>query len=268
MSGAKRRTGEGFLRRLMLVALLACLAASGARAGDLLVFAAASTKDAMDEVALGFGAATGNEVTLSFANSGELAKQIENGAPAALFVSADGKWMDYLAERSLIAADSRRDLLSNSLVLIAPKDSGLSIELRPGVALKAALGDGKLAMADPDVAPVGRYGKAALETLGLWAEIEPILVRTKDVRATMALVERGEAAAGILYATDAKGSGGARVVAEFAAATHPPIAYPMAIVTEHDDATARAFADYLAGAQAKAIFERFGFIVLAPGGGT
>ena len=172
--------------------------------------------------------------------------------------------MDYLAEQNLIAAGTRRDLLSNSLVLIAPKDSTLSIELRPGAPLKAALGDGKLAMADPDVAPVGRYGKAALESLGQWAEIEPILVRTKDPRATLALVERGEAAAGLVYATDAKVSDGVRVVAGFAADARSPIAYPMAIVSEHDSAAARALAFYLAGPEAKATFERFGFIVLPP----
>jgi molybdate transport system substrate-binding protein len=216
----------------------------------------------MNELGARFRAASGVEVTLSFAGSGELAKQIENGAPASVFISADDKWMDYLADRRLIAADSRRDLLSNSLVLIAPKDSGLSIELRPGAPLKEALGDGKLAMADPDVVPGGRYGKAALESLGLWAEIEPILVRTKDPRAALALVERGEAAAGLVYATDAKVSDGARIVAEFAVDTHPPIVYPMAVVSEHDGDAARAFAAYLAGPEAKAIFERFGFIVL------
>jgi molybdate transport system substrate-binding protein len=240
---------------------LTALTASHARADDLMVFAAASTKNAVEDIAkLYAGGGTGN-IIYSFAASSDLAKQIENGAPAAIFISADAKWMDYLAERKLIVADSRRDLLGNRLVLVAPSDSNLAVDLMANTPLADKLGDGKLAMGEPDSVPAGRYGKAALDALGVWAEVEPKVVRTKDVRAALALVERGEAAAGIVYATDAALSKKVKVVAEFPAESHPKIVYPIALVAGRSDAAARAFYDFLNGPQARTVFLEYGFTV-------
>ncbi len=246
--------------RIVFGAMLAALPAAGARADELLVFAAASTRDAMDEIGRLYADA-GGRVVFSFSNSGDLARQIERGAPAAVFLSADAQWMDYLAERGLVLSDSRRDLFSNRLVLIAPSGSAMALELAPGAGLAAALGDGKLAMADPDTAPAGRYGKAALTSLGIWDSIERAVVRVKDARAALALVERAEAAAGIVYATDARASHGVRVVAEFPPASHPAIVYPAAIVAGQDGTAARAFAAFLAGPAARDALRRHGFLL-------
>jgi molybdate transport system substrate-binding protein len=256
------------LTRRLSAALLICLAATGVRADGVLTFAAASTKDALNEIGERYGESSGRRVTFSFASSADLARQIEHGAPADLFLSADTAWMDYLSERRLLVADSRRDLLSNRLVLIAPEGSELAIEMGPGAPLAAALGDGWFVLADPDIVPAGRYARTALEKLGLWSGIESRLVGAKDVRAALALVERGEAAAGIVYATDAMTSERVRVVDNVPADSHPPILYPMAILSGHDDDDARAFAAYLAGPEAKAVFARFGFLVLPAGGAS
>ncbi|MGE0118432.1 MAG: molybdate ABC transporter substrate-binding protein [Dongiaceae bacterium] len=248
------------LKLLVAVGWLA-VAASQAAADDLLIFAAASTKNAVEDVAKLYAADGKGTVTYSFASTSDLAKQIENGAPAAIFISADTKWMDYLAERNLIVADSRQDLLGNKLVLIAPNDSSLSVELAANAPLADILGDGKLAMGEPEGVPAGRYGKAALEALGIWAQVEPKVARTKDVRAALALVERGEAAAGIVYSTDAAISKKVKVVAEFPADSHPKIVYPVALIAEKDDAAARAFYDFLKGPQARTVFLDYGFTV-------
>ncbi len=257
-------------RRLVLAALAGVLlaVAAPARADDLLVFAAASTKDALQDIAKAYEAAGNGKVVYSFASSSDLAKQIENGAPAALFISADTKWMDYVADKKLIVDDSRRDLLGNKLVLIAPKDSTLKVDLAPNAPLAQALGDGKLAMGDPDAVPAGRYGKAALDKLGIWASVEPAVVRAKDVRATLTLVERGEAAAGIVYATDAMVSKKVRIVGEFPADSHPKIVYPVALVAGHDDAAAKAFYDYLTGPKARDVFLDYGFSVAGTSAAT
>ena len=257
-------------RRLAIAALAGVLlaAAAPARADDLLVFAAASTKDALQDIAKAYEAAGNGKVTYSFASSSDLAKQIENGAPAALFISADTKWMDYVADKKLIVGDSRRDLLGNKLVLIAPKDSTLKVDLAPNAPLAQALGDGKLAMGDPDAVPAGRYGKAALDKLGIWSSVEPAVVRAKDVRATLALVERGEAAAGIVYATDAMVSKKVRIVGEFPADSHPKIVYPVALVAGHDDAAAKAFYAYLTGPKARDVFLDYGFSVAGTSAAT
>lgn len=244
----------------MVLAALS-IVAQPAAAEELLIFAAASTKNAAEEIGELYGSESGDKVTFSFAASSDLAKQIENGAPAALFISADTKWMDYLAERNLIVADSRRDLLGNSLVLIAPADSGLTVRLAPDAPIADLIGDGKLAMGEPEAVPAGRYGKAALETLGIWSAIEPKVVRTKDVRAALALVERGEAAAGIVYSTDAAISRKVKVVGEFPADSYPPIVYPVAIVAGKDDPSARSFHAFLNGPKARAIFLEQGFKV-------
>ncbi|MGH6960428.1 MAG: molybdate ABC transporter substrate-binding protein, partial [Dongiaceae bacterium] len=192
----------------------------------------------------------------------------ENGAPAAIFISADQKWMDYLAERNLILPESRQDLLGNKLVLIAPADSTLTLDLLAKAPLAEALGDGKLAMGEPESVPAGRYGRAALETLGIWSAVEPKLARTKDVRAALALVERGEAAAGIVYSTDAAVSKKVRVVSEFPAESHPKIVYPVALIAGKDDAAAKAFYDFLGDAKAKAVFLDYGFTVTGTSAAT
>ncbi len=251
-----------------LLAGLTLVLAAPAQAKDLLVFAAASTKNAAEDIAKLYAAEGKGTVTYSFASSSDLAKQIENGAPVTIFISADTKWMDYLAERNLIVADSRRDLLANKLVLIAPIDSDLAIELATDAPLADKLGDGKLALGEPESVPVGRYGKAALESLGIWAQVEPKVARTKDVRASLALVERGEAAAGIVYATDAAISKKVKVVAEFPAETHPKIVYPVAFVAGGNDEAARAFYDFLNGPQARTVFLEYGFTVTGTSAAT
>ncbi|MGH6932945.1 MAG: molybdate ABC transporter substrate-binding protein, partial [Dongiaceae bacterium] len=249
-------------------AVLSTFATSPALAKDVLVFAAASLKNAGDDVGKAFEATSGITPVFSFASSADLAKQIEHGAPAALFISADDKWMDYLAERQLIVTDTRRELLGNRLVLIAPADSQLTLDLTPGGRLSNVLGDARLALADPDSVPAGRYAKAALETLNLWANIEPMAVRAKDVRAALVLVERGEAAAGVVYLTDALASDKIKIVAEFPRDSHPPIVYPVALIAGHDDDAARAFYRFLLGQEARAIFQEHGFTVIGTSAAT
>jgi molybdate transport system substrate-binding protein len=258
------------MRKILVAAVISwiALAAPQASADDLIIFAAASTKNAAEDIAKLYAADGKGAVTYSFASSSDLAKQIENGAPAAIFISADTKWMDYLAERNLIVTDSRHDLLGNKLVLIAPIDSNLSVPLSTNAPLADKIGDGKLAMGDPDSVPAGRYGKAALEALGIWAQVEPKVARTKDVRASLALVERGEAAAGIVYATDAAISKKAKVIAEFPAETHPRIVYPIALIAGRDDDAARVFYDFLNGPQARTVFIEYGFTVTGASAAT
>jgi molybdate transport system substrate-binding protein len=236
--------------------------AADARAADPVVFAAASTKDAMNDIAAGYAAAGKGKVVFSFGASGDLAKQIENGAPAAIFISADTKWADYLAKKNLLVAGSQRNLLGNHLVLIAPLDSTMAIDLKPGAPLAQALGDGKIAVCDPESVPAGRYAKASLIKLGIWDQVSPKVVGAKDVRAALALVELGEAPAGIVYSTDAKLSKKVRVVAVFPDDSHPKIVYPVALVAGQDTPEARAFYDYLNGPEAAAVFEKYGFILL------
>ncbi len=252
------------LRHLSTALLFAAtlLAAGVARAEDAVIFAAASTKDAITDIAKDFAAAGKGKVAASFGSSADLAKQIENGAPAGLFISADTKWADYLDGKHLLVAGSRRNLLGNHLVLIAPADSSLAIDLKPGAPLAAALGDGKLAMCDPDSVPAGRYGKASLTSLGIWDSVAAKVANAKDVRAALALVERGETPAGIVYTTDALLSKKVKVVATFPDDSHPKIVYPVALIAGHDSPEAKAFYDYLNGPEAAAVFERYGFILL------
>jgi molybdate transport system substrate-binding protein len=250
-----------------LAAVLAalCLATASARANDeITLFAAASMTDAMTEAAAAFTAAGGAPVRLAFGSSSTLAKQIEHGAPADLFLSADLKWMDYLTERELIAGDSRFNLAGNALVLVVPKDSSVRIELTPGADLLGALAGGKLAIGDPEHVPAGRYAKAALESLGLWQAVEHSTVFAGDVRAALAFVERAEAAAGIVYATDAKISQGVRSAATFPADSHAPIVYPVAIVAGREQGMAQAFLDFIASDAGAEILRKHGFVVPAP----
>jgi molybdate transport system substrate-binding protein len=234
------------------------LAAAPVRAGDALVFAAASTTEALDEAVAAFAAAGGGSVRGVFAGSSLLAKQIENGAPADLYLSANPAWMDYLAERGHIAVPSRRDLLANRLVVIAPADdAGGALDVETD--LLAALGEGRLAMGDPDHVPVGIYAREALAAMGLWAALEDRLIRAADVRVALHMVARGEAPLGIVYASDAAAFGGVRVVGEIDPALHAPIRYPIALVAGREVETARRFLDFLFTPEMAALFRRHGF---------
>ncbi len=255
----------GGLRRALaagvVVGLTLALPAS-AQAADLLVFAAASLKDALDAVLADYGRGGGGAAVASYASSSTLARQIEQGAPADVFISANPQWMDYLAERGLIRPGSRADLLGNGLVLVAPKASDLTLEIAPKFDLAGALAGHKLAMGDPDHVPAGIYGKAALESLGVWAAVAPAVVRAEDVRAALALVARGEAPLGIVYSSDAVADPSVRVVGSFPPDSHPPIVYPVAIVADSKHPAAGDLVAYLQTGAAAALFERYGFSVL------
>lgn len=253
-----RRKPRAAAAALAMIALVAG-SALRAEAGGVLVFAAASLQESLTAAADAWAAEGKPRPVLSFAASSALARQIENGAPAALFVSADEPWMDYLADRNLLAPGTRTDLLGNELVLVASTQRPFQVEIRPGFPLAGLIGDGKLAMADPDSVPAGRYGKAALERLGVWAPVEASVARTGDVRAALALVERDEARAGIVYRTDALVSRKVVVAGTFPAGSHPPIVYPMAIVAGNDGPQARAFGEFLRSEKGRAVFARFGF---------
>lgn len=248
---------------LLLAALpLACVAAGPAPAKPLLVYAAASLTDALGEIGRGFEAAGGPPVKFSFAASSMLARQIEAGADADVFASADGEWMDYLQSRQLIRADTRRDVLGNRLVLIAPADSRVDLKIAARFGLAGALGEGgRLATGDPDSVPVGRYARAALRTLGVWDGVADRLVRADSVRTALAFVARGDAPLGIVYATDAAIDRRVRLVDTFPVTSHPKIVYPFA-VTARGGSGAAKFLDYVRSAAAAAVFRRHGFIIL------
>lgn len=247
--------------RLAALAAALCLAfaAGAARAQDrLVVFAAASLRNALDEAAAGY---EGPRPVVSYAGSSSLAKQIERGAPASLFISADPDWMNYLQKRGLLVAGTRRDLLGNRLVLIAPRGSKIGLAIRPGMPLLHALGGGRLALGDPYHVPAGMYARAALESLGVWSVVKAHVAATENVRVALALVTRKESPLGIVYETDARVEPGVRVVGRFAASTHPPIVYPMALIKGAVPA-ARAFETYLRGERARAVFRKYGFTPL------
>jgi molybdate transport system substrate-binding protein len=235
----------------------ALFAASAAKAQDLLVYAAASLTEALQEVAV----AIGQPARFSFAASSTLARQIENGAPADIFASADEEWADYLAARKLLVADSRITLLSNRLVLIVPADRRRDVELSKGMDLASLLDGGRLAVGDPAHVPAGRYTRQSLEWLGAWAAAEPRLARADSVRAAMALVERGEAPFGIVYATDAAANPRVSVAATFPPESHAPVAYPFAILVGRDRPAARAFLVGLRSPAAMAVFRKHGFAI-------
>jgi molybdate transport system substrate-binding protein len=230
----------------------------------LLVFAAASLTDVLQEVDAAFTARTGIQVKASFAASSVLAKQIEAGAPADVFFSADGEWMDYLDQRGLLRSGSRRDLLGNALVLIAPADSTLRLKIAPGFDLAGALKGARLATGDPDSVPAGLYARAALTKLGVWEGVADHLVRAENVRAALEYVARGEVPLGIVYRTDALAEKRVRVVDVFPADTHPPITYPLAL-TSGAKPQASAFSEFLGGESARQMFVRRGFVDLGAG---
>ena len=253
---------------LALAALVALTAGgslfSAAHAEEpVTVFAAASLKESAEKIAAAWKAAGGADVTFSFAGSSALAKQIEEGAPADVFISADLKWMDHLDKAGRVKADTRVNLLGNRIVLVAPKDSAVTTTIAPGFPLATLLGNERLAMANVDAVPAGTYGKAALTNLGVWESVKDKVAQAENVRAALLLVSRGEAPLGIVYETDAKVDPSVKVVDAFPEASHPAIVYPVALTTDGKNPRAAEFLAYLQGADAHAIFTAAGFTVLA-----
>ena len=227
------------------------------------VFAAASLKTALDVASSAYGKSTGNKIVVSYAASSALAKQIEQGAPADIFISADLDWMDYVDKAKLIKDGTRFNLLGNRLVLIAPASSTATIKIGQGFELAQALGDSRLAMADVKSVPAGKYGSAALKKLGIWNAIQPKVAQAENVRAALALVALGEAPFGIVYATDAAAEPKVKIVGVFPEDTHPPIIYPIAITAASKNATAaEAFITYLKSPEGQAAFTKQGFTIL------
>jgi molybdate transport system substrate-binding protein len=250
-------------RRIVVAGSLVAMLLSPAfaqerRSTDLLVFAASSLTNVLEELSTEFARKSGVRVRLSFAASSVLARQIEAGTQADVFVSADQDWMNYLADRRLLDDATRRDLAGNRLVLIAPADSELSLDIEPGFALAAALGGGRLATGDPDTVPVGKYARAALTKLGVWSEVQARIARADNVRSALMYVARGEAPLGIVYATDAAAEPRVRVVGRFPADSHDPITYPAA-ATRGAGSSANAYLEFLGGPDAAATWRRFGF---------
>jgi molybdate transport system substrate-binding protein len=248
-----------FLLRLLIFAALLTGALPARAADTVTVFAAASLKDALDEVGRAYIARTGNALVISYAASSTLARQIGAGAPADVFISADSDWMDYLQTRDLIRNGSRRDLLRNRLVLIAPSNSTAQLKIAPGFPLAAALAGGKLAMAETSSVPAGKYGKAALTSLGVWKDVESSVVSADDVRVALKYVALGEARFGIVYSTDAAVEPRVKVIDTFPETTHPPIVYPAALVVAGKSPEAAAFFTSLSEPAARAIFSMYGF---------
>jgi molybdate transport system substrate-binding protein len=248
-----------FLTGLAPSAALLSAGAAVAQTGDVVVFAAASLKNALDEIV---GEWRGRmSVKISYAASSALARQIEAGAPADLFISADLDWMDYVEQRKLIRTDSRVNLLGNRIVLIVPKDSAANVEIVPGFPLRGLLGDGRLAMANVDAVPAGKYGKAALTALGVWPSVQDRLAQAENVRAALLLVARGEAPLGIVYQTDATAEPAVRVLGAFPEGTHLPILYPAALTARATNTDAAALLQHLRSSAATSIFEKHGFAV-------
>jgi len=263
-----------FRNLLMLGAVLCAPLAAGAAPAStaaatpatpqepaLVVFAAASLTNVLQELGDGFTRETGIAVKFSFAASSALARQIENGAPADVFFSADVEWMDYLQTRKLIDPESRRDVVGNRLVLIAPADSLVQLSIGPNFPLAAALAKGRLATGDPDSVPVGRYARTALTNLGVWTAVEPRLVRADSVRAALSFVDRGEVPLGIVYETDALIDKNVRIVDVFPASTHEPIVYPVALTAKRSPGAAR-FIAHVRGPAGDLIFKAYGFTPL------
>jgi molybdate transport system substrate-binding protein len=251
------------LASLLLIMLCSAWStAVPAQDAKLIVFAAASLKDALDEVSAAYRRDKGQETATSYAASPTLAKQIEAAAPADIFISADLDWMDYLAKKNLIKPETRANLLGNRLVLIAPAGSTVKLDIGPNFALASALGNGRLAIADPNGVPAGKYGKAALEALGVWSSVADKLAPAENVRATLLLVSRGEAPLGIVYQTDALADKGVKVLGAFPENTHPPIIYPIAAVAASTNPGDAGYIAYLKSPAAGAIFEKQGFTVL------
>ena len=259
----------GCVASLAATVLLACglsQAPAHAQNGGVVVFAAASLKNSLDAINAQWQREMGKKAVISYAASSALAKQIEQGAPAQIFISADLDWMDYLASKNLIKAATRINLLGNRIVLIAPKDSAQPVEIKAGFDLSKILGAGRLAMANVESVPAGKYGKAALEKLGVWASVSNKIAQAENVRAALLLVSRGEASAGIVYQTDAAADTNVKIIGLFPEDTHPAIIYPIAMTASATAADAATFFAYIKSANAKPMFEAQGFTVLSMGG--
>lgn len=247
---------------LFVVALAAVIGASAAHAQQVVtVFAAASLQNALDEAGKTFTAKSGVPVRFSYAATSALARQLEQAAPADLFASADLEWMNWVLQRNLVKKETRVDLLGNRLVIVAPKDGPASVALT-AEGLKAALGGGRLATGEVNTVPAGKYGKAALSSLGLWNSVSSQLAQTDNVRAALLLVSRKEAPLGIVYETDAKADANVKVVAAFPTDSHAPIVYPFALTANSTNNGAAEFLAFLSSAEARPIFEKQGFTVL------
>ncbi len=245
---------------LLMILTLGCFDSVKADTSQkVLVFAAASTTNAVDEIGRLFSQKKQGKFVPSFASSSTLAKQIAAGAPANIYISANPKWMRFLEDKNLVEQGTRWDILGNTIVLITPAASDLKIDIRPGFPLSKIVGTEKISMGDPDHVPAGIYGKQALKTLGAWDEIAPKVVRAKDVRTALVFVERGEVPLGIVYATDAAITDKVRVAGVFPEDSHPPITYQAAIVKGNNTQTALAFLKFLKSPEAKDVFEKYGF---------
>ena len=254
--------------RILPIALCALFGAwvcqpARSAAGEVSVFAAASLKTALDEIAVRFERDTGYVVVASFAGSSALARQIQHGAPADIFISANTLWMDVLETDRLIDTTTRVDLLTNAIVLVAHGRAATPVKISPNLNLAEHLGENRLAMALVDAVPVGIYGKAALTSLSLWESVEAKVVQTDNARAALALVARGEAAMGIVYATDAVVSDNVTIVGRFTTGSHPPVVYPAATIAASNNPNKEAFLAYLRRAPAVDIFRQQGFAVVA-----
>lgn len=252
------------LRIVLFAAAIAILSwpAAASDGNQIMVFAAASLSNAVQDIGKAYEAESGTRVVLSFAASSLLAKQIESSGSVDMFFSADTEWMDYVDKRGLLAAGTRKNLLGNRLVLVAPAGTKTSLTIGSNFPLVKALGGGRLALADPDTVPAGKYAKAALTSLGVWNSVADHLAPAENVRVALAYVARGEAPLGIVYETDARIEPKVHVAGVFPENTHPPIVYPMAL-TKDAKPQAKAFLDYLSGAEARAVFEKYGFKMLS-----
>jgi molybdate transport system substrate-binding protein len=240
--------------------------AAPALADDVVVFAAASLQNALDDAVKAYTAETGKTVKVSYAGSSALAKQIEQAAPADIFFSADLDWMKYLHDKNLTVAETEKPLLANEIVLVAPKDLTAAVTIAPGFDLGAVLGkDGKLAMANVDTVPAGKYGKASLEKLGVWDKVSAQVVQADNVRAALAFVAKAEAAAGIVYQTDANAEPAVKIIGTFPTDSHPPIIYPVALLAASTNPDAKEFLAYIESDKARPAFEKQGFTFAAQG---
>ena len=261
MSGRVSTTIRVVAAFTIALAIQAPAATAWAQDQKLVAFAAASVKNALDEIDALYQQKTGHAVVASYAASSVLAKQIEAGAPADLFISADLDWMDYVAKRDLIKPATRSNLLGNKLVLIAGAKDPITLKIAPNFGLAQALGDHRLAMGDPSNVPAGKYGKAALEKLGVWSAIAAKVAPAESVRAALLLVSRGEAPLGVVYQTDAAVDPGVRIVDAFPADSHPAIIYPVALTASSTNPAAQDYLAFLKSPAARAAFEKQGFTV-------
>ncbi len=246
----------------ILVALAVLGTMPAVSAAEIVVFAAASLKEALDDAVRVYGNQSGDAVKISYAASSTLAKQIESAAPADIFISADLDWMDYLQPHNLIQPPTRKNLLGNRLVIVASAKTDLKLDIKPSFDLAGALKGGHLAMADPDSVPAGKYGKTALEKLGVWSSVRAAVAPAENVRAALLFVSRGEAPLGIVYATDAAADPRVKIAGVFPEDTHPPIIYPAALTADSKNPSAGRLLEFLTSPAVRPIFEKRGFTVL------